>query len=244
MPITLLNDSITGIAQGGIPDVVNRGRLLRVDRFTNDPGTDNASFAQTRNGGSFTWNKPTGCNRVYVICTGAGAGSASNDSSYRMFCGGAGGTAIGFYDVTSVSSVAVTTGSGSNGTRGTGSRPAQGGTSSFGSFCSATGGRGGGDAPFGGGRGGFATGGNIINLPGGASDGHHGDAWEGGGGKSFWHMSGGAHNNGTGQGDTDLDRMRLRGRYGSGGGGCYGSEFAGEEWRSGGAGIVVVYSYS
>jgi hypothetical protein len=38
--------------------------------------------------------------------------------------------------------------------------------------------------------------------------------------------------------------MRLKGRYGSGGGGAYGSQTANEEWRSGGAGVVVVYSYS
>jgi hypothetical protein len=246
MPIVLGNTSISGIGVGGLPDVVNSGRLLRVDTYTNDPGTNNASFAQMTNGGSFTWNKPTGCRFVYVICTGGGAGSANNDSSYRMFNGGAGGTAIGFYDVTAVSSVAITTGSGSNGTRGAdGNRPGTGGTSSFGSFCSATGGRGGGSSPWGGGQGGFATGGNVVNVPGGASSGdHENTGTEIGGGDSWWHKTGGAHNNGTGQGDTDLDRMRVKGRYGSGGGGAYGSETANENWRAGGAGVVVVYSYS
>lgn len=247
MPITILDNSITGIGVGGLPDVVNRGRLISVDRFTNDPGTNTASFAQMMNGGSFTWNKPSGCNRVYVICTGGGAGGSSNDSSYRGFAGGAGGTAIGFFDVTAISSVAVTTGSGTLGTRGAdGNRPGTGGTSSFGSFCSATGGRGGNGSPgpWGGGQGGYGTGGNVLNVPGGGGDGHHASAWEGGGGKSFWHRTGGAHNNGTGQGDTDLDRMRMTGRYGSGGGTCYGSEFAGNDWRAGGAGIVVVYNYT
>jgi hypothetical protein len=38
--------------------------------------------------------------------------------------------------------------------------------------------------------------------------------------------------------------MRLKGRYGSGAGWCYGSQTANEGWRSGGAGIVVVYCYS
>jgi hypothetical protein len=245
MPITLQDTSIAGIDVGGLPDVVSGGRLIAIDRYTNDPGTNNASFAQMTNGGSFTWNKPAGCSRVYVICTGGGAGSCSNDSNYRGFGGGSGGTSIGYYDVSGVSSVAITTGSGTNGTRGTGSRPGTGGTSSFGGFCSATGGRGGGDNPFGGGQGGYGSGGNIINVPGGGGDGTHGDnGWEGVGGRSIWHKTGGAHNNGTGQNDTDLDRMRLKGRYGSGGGTCYGSQTAGDDWRAGGAGVVVVYSYS
>jgi len=38
--------------------------------------------------------------------------------------------------------------------------------------------------------------------------------------------------------------MRVKGRYGSGGGGAYGSQFADNNWRAGGAGVVVVYSYS
>jgi hypothetical protein len=223
-----------------VPDA---GRLLQVDTYTNDPGTETASFAQMTTGGSFTWTKPAGCKRVLVYCTGGGAGSSSNDSAYRGWTGGAGATAIGWFDVTGVTTVAVTTGSGSNGVRGMG-RAGTGGTSSFGGFCSATGGRGGGEIPYGGGRGGFATGGNVLNLPGGGGEGSHSADWEGGGGASFWHKTGGAHNNGTGQGDTDADRMRLKGRYGSGGGTCYGSQTADENWRAGGAGIVVVYSYS
>jgi hypothetical protein len=140
--------------------------------------------------------------------------------------------------------VTVTTGSGSQGVRGMG-RAGQGGTSSFGTFCSATGGRGGGEVPYGGGRGGIATGGNIANLPGGGGEGSHGSDVELGGGASFWHRTGGAHNNGTGQGDTDADRReRLKGRFGSGGGECYGSQTANEDWRSGGAGFVMVFSYS
>ena len=245
MPVILQDTSISGIAAGGLPDAVSAGRLIQIDRFTNDQGTNNASFAQMTNGGTFTWTKPEGCKRVMVICTGAGAGSCTFDSNYRAFTGGAGGTAMGLYDVTAVNSVAVTTGTGSNGTRSTDSRPGTGGTSSFGSFCSATGGRGGGVSPWGPGQPGYGTGGNIINIPGGTGDGHHADdGWQGGGGRSFWHKSGSAHNNGTGQNDTDLDRMRVKGRYGSGGGSAYGSQIVDDNWRAGGAGVVVVYSYS
>jgi hypothetical protein len=221
------------------------GRLLGVDAFTRDSGSASESIENMRDGGTFTWTKPAGCNYVLVYCTGAGAGSCSNDSSYRGFSGGAGATAIGWYDVSSVNTVTVTTGSGSQGVRGMG-RPGTGGTSSFGAFCSASGGRGGGENPYGGGRGGIATGGNIGNIPGGGGDGDHGNTGtECGGGASFWHKTGGAHNNGTGQGDTDADRReRIKGRFGSGAGWAYGSQTADESWRSGGGGYVVVYSYS
>jgi hypothetical protein len=220
------------------------GRLLSVNAYTNDSGSDSESIINMRDGGTWTWTKPSGCRYVLVYCTGAGAGSNGNDSAYRAFTGGGGATAIGRYDVSSVNTVTVTTGSGSQGVRGMG-RPGTGGTSSFGSFCSASGGRGGAEAPWGGGRGGIATGGNIANLPGGGGEGTHSADWEGGGGASFWHKTGGAHNNGTGQGDTDADRReRVKGRFGSGGGSAYGSQFADESWRSGGAGYVVVYSYS
>jgi hypothetical protein len=242
-----VTDSTLEIFNGSAWTALNPGRLLAINTFTNDPGTETATFEQMTNGGTFTWTKPAGCTRVQVFCTGAGAGSASDDTSYRGWGGGAGGTAIGFFDVTGVSSVTVTTGTGSQGIRGADTtRPSQGGTSSFGSFCSATGGRGGGGAPgpYGGGRGGFATGGNVLNLPGGAAGGSHSADHENGGGRSYWHSTGGAHNNGTGQNDTDADRMRVKGRYGSGAGWAYGSQFANESWRSGGAGIVVVYCYS
>jgi len=220
------------------------GRLLAVNGYTNDSGSSTESIENMRDGGTWTWTRPSGCNYVLVYCTGAGAGSSSNDSAYRGWSGGGGATAIGWYDVTANATVTVTTGSGSQGVRGMG-RAGQGGTSSFGSFCSATGGRGGGEAPYGGGRGGIATGGNVANLPGGGGEGSHGSDVELGGGASFWHRTGGAHNNGTGQGDTDEDRReRLKGRFGSGGGECYGSQTANESWRSGGAGFVMVFSYS
>lgn len=220
------------------------GRLLAVNGYTNDNGAADTSIENMRDGGTWTWTRPEGCTRVLVYCTGAGAGSSSNDSAYRGWTGGGGATAIGWYDVTNSPTVSVTTGSGSQGVRGMG-RAGQGGTSSFGAFCSATGGRGGGESPYGGGRGGIATGGNVANLPGGGGEGSHGSDVEMGGGASFWHRTGGAHNNGGGQGDTDADRReRLKGRFGSGGGTCYGSQTANESWRSGGAGFVLVFSYS
>lgn len=238
----MVNAAGTGIEFGSAA-----GRLLGIQVYTNDPGTSSASKAQRQNGGTWTWNKPAGCSKVLVYCTGAGAGSSSNDSDYRGWGGGAGATAIGFFDVSSVSSVTVTTGSGSNATNSAATGPGTGGTSSFGSFCSATGGKGAYDgtnsvSPYAGGVGGFATGGQL-NLPGGSGEGSHGADFEGGGGASYWYKPGGQHHNGTGQGDTDLTRTRTAGRFGSGGGKNYGSQYT-TDWRHGGAGIVVVYEYS
>ena len=59
----------------------------------------------TTTGGSGTWNKPTGCNNVFVYVTGGGGGARCNDNNYRGAGGGGGGTSIKFIDVSGVSSV-------------------------------------------------------------------------------------------------------------------------------------------
>lgn len=101
-----------------------------------------------------TWTKPTGCTKVKVtvIGGGGGGGGVRTRSSARILvmgsAGGAGGTAIKLIDVSSVSTVAVTIGTGGAG-GGSGGSPTgweagtTGGTSSFGSYCSASGGDGG-----------------------------------------------------------------------------------------------------
>ena len=241
-----LTGSLPAISGANLTGIESAGRLLDMQTFTNDPGTSGASRTQRSSGGSFTWTKPAGCTKVMVYCTGAGSGSACNSTAYRTWGGAAGATAIGIFDVSAVSTVAVTTGSGSAGTTSTGTRPGTGGTSSFGSYCSASGGEGPkdgtGDRPYSGGIGGYAVGG-TLNIPGGSGEGSHSANVEGLGGASYWFKPGGQHHNGTGQGDTDHSRIRTAGRYGSGAGGNYGSQYT-VEWRYGGAGIVVVYAYS
>ena len=113
---------------------------------------------------SGTWTKPTGIKLVKVTVQGAGGGGGNGahpDTNWGAG-GSGGGTAIEVIDVSSISSETVTVGAG--GTSGGGT----GGTSSFGSHCSATGGTGGGDgtADRYGEDGGTGSGGDI-NLTGG-----------------------------------------------------------------------------
>ena len=112
-----------------------------------------------------TWSRPSGVKTIMVTVTGAGGGGSG-------FCesGGAGGTAQRQIDVTNVSSVSVTIGNPGGGTNYSGCG-GNGNTSSFGSYCSASGGYGAncrqGRA---GGVGGNGSGGNL-NVYGGGGNG-------------------------------------------------------------------------
>ena len=94
-------------------------------------------FAAT---GNSTWTVPPGIGKVRARVWGGGG--------YNLGCGG-GFSLKAVYDLTGVTSVAITVGTG--GTSGT----TTGGTSSFGSYCSATGGTTGSSTV------GFGTGGDI-----------------------------------------------------------------------------------
>ena len=98
---------------------------------------------------SGTWNRPTDIKKVLVTVKGGGGGGGGGytDGAENIGSGGGeGGIAIEFIDVSSTSSATVTIGAG--GSAGAGSNSGgsgntdggTGGTSSFGSFCSATGG--------------------------------------------------------------------------------------------------------
>lgn len=208
------------------------GRLLSTSVYTSQTGTPGLN--QT-GGGSATWTRPAGCTSVLVYVTGGGGGARVNDNAYRGAGGGGGGTSIRW--ITNVdASVSVTWGAGGGYARN-GGRGGTGGTSSFGAYCSATGGEGGQtDVPYEGGLGGSATGGDM-NIPGGGGEMAHGADREGGGGMSFWHKAGSNHHccGGT-YGNT-------AGRWGSGGGYGYYSQNA-FDFGNGGGGVVVVYSYS
>jgi len=99
-------------------------------------------------GTTTTWTAPAGVTRVRASVIGGGGGGAahtgySNDPIEAF--GGNGGVAVGVYTVTPGTSYAVTVGAGAAGitrsTTGSGTASA-GGTTSFASFCSATGGGG------------------------------------------------------------------------------------------------------
>jgi hypothetical protein len=212
------------------------GRIIKVDVYT----TQNGTATSVSNAGMVgTWTKPAGCTNVLVYCTGGGGGARSNDSSYRGAGGGGGATAIGYYDVSSINSVAISVGGGGVTARGSG-RGGTGGTSSFGSFCTATGGVGGqSDDPYEGGRGGDASGG-FVNLPGGGGEMAHGADREGGGGESYWFKSGSNHWYSTTGGSVPTNTY---GQWGSGGGrGHYAQNYPTN--GNGGGGVVIVYSYS
>ena len=217
--------------------------------------------------GTATWTKPSGITKVKVIVTGGGGGcSAVGGNRADDFGGGGagGGAAIKIIDVTSISSVTVTVGMGGtatpynyNDTVSSTTSPNDGAPSSFGSHCSATGGKAGrsyytnnagvvGQAIPGVGSGG------DINIQGGYGDlpmlNYNGapSFLSGGlGGVSFW--------GGPGRGAADDDftggNHDISGGASSGSsGGAFGSGgSAGSRDFTGGAGthgVVVVENYS
>ncbi len=103
------------------------------------------------NPGTATWTKPSGITKVKVIVTGGGGGCSAvggNRLDDIGAGGAAGGTAIKIIDVSSISSVTVTVGMGGTATPynynenvSSSTSPGDGAPSSFGSHCSATGGK-------------------------------------------------------------------------------------------------------
>ena len=211
------------------------GRFLGMNVYTSQNGTWNS---KSQTGGSGTWTKPAGCNNVLVYVTGGGGGARINDNNYRGAGGGGGATSIKYIDVSSVASVTATYGAGGSYVRN-GGRASSGGTSSFGSYCTATGGQGGEtDPPHQGGPGGNASGGDI-NIPGGGGEMAHSSNREGGGGSSFWHKAGSSHHYYNNQEEI------THGQWGSGGAyGYYSQNSFAYGNSSGGAGVVIVYNYS
>jgi hypothetical protein len=124
---------------------------------------------------SGTFTVPTGVTAVKVtVVGGGGAGGYGLYSSQAAVASGGGGGGVAIKYITGLTSgdtVSVTVGAGATGTTTSGQRPA-GGTSSFGAYCSATGGDGGyySDTPSGnvrsGGNGGAGSGGDF-NITGG-----------------------------------------------------------------------------
>jgi len=249
-PTTTQGDLIVrGASADGRLAIGAAGHALKVNSSANgleygDVSAGLQSMNVYSTAGSHTWSKPSGVKKVKVFVTGGGGGGMSgpsNDNSGSS--GGSGGTSIKVIDVSAISSVAVTVGSGGAGnSSSSGSRYGNsGGTSSFGSHCTATGGgsgRGGGDNNYGG-RGGLGAGGDI-NLRGNAGtvEGTDGStnpnpplpAVPG----SFW---GGAGM--VGKTDSGLSQAEMNGEHG-GAGGC---QTEGDGAGNGGAGIVVVENY-
>ena len=138
---------------------------------------------------SGTWYVPPGVARVRVRMWGAGANYCGQGSYYGG--GGGGGFALKtIYDLTGVTSVAVTVGAGNSYVpSGATASGFQAGTSSFGSYCSATGGICG--ATSNSNNGGIGIGGDINNS--GGKGGFGGGSSNGGGGGSASLIGGGAN---------------------------------------------------
>ena len=201
------------------------GALISVQAFTN-------------NG---TWYRPAGCNKVVVKVAGGGGGGSGYCES-----GGAGGYAEGTFDVKGVSSVAVTIGGGGSSITYY-AAAGNGGTSSFGSYISASGGNGANvNYSHSGGHGGVGSGGQL-NTQGGAGTGHVNSAgsWSGGrGGQSYF---GGSSLFPRNHGNLSASYIGkpTPAAPGAGGPGAQtdAATAGGNIGYAGEAGIVIIYSY-
>tara|TARA_R100000426_G_scaffold53672_1_gene38741 strand:+ start:1866 stop:2546 length:681 start_codon:yes stop_codon:yes gene_type:complete len=201
---------------------------------------------------SGTWTKASGVAKVRVIVTGGGGGASGTPGNNEDDIGGggsAGGTAIKTIDVTGISTVSVTVGGGGSApAANSGANGSDGGTSSFGSHCSATGGGGAPSYNSTSNTAAFPSGngsGGDINIYGG--HGHFPDVNDDEtqtisglyGGASYW----------GGSGRHSMDDNFTGGNHDStandqGGWGCGGSGSArGFAGSSGRQGVVVVESY-
>ena len=183
---------------------------------------------------SGTFTVPAGVTKVKVTVVGGGGGGRTATNSTSQGGGGSGGAAIKVITgLTPGGTVAVTVGTG-------GAANTNGVTSSFGAYCSATGGVSPGlssNNPGPGGDGGTATGGDI-NFTGGAGGGGSGVSGTvagngGGGGCSIF---GGGGLGAVGTNAVNTAGAGAPGTGAGGGGGCGGPGTGG----TGGSGIVIV----
>ena len=199
---------------------------------------------------SGTWTKPADINLVKVTVVGGGGGGGSAMATSDLAAGGGagGGTAIEVIDVSGISSETITIGAGGAGGTG-GGVGSDGGTTSFGSHCSATGGEGGlpnntSEKQFN--EGGIGVGGDlnlkgspgtsrITNSSATGGEGAHGGA-------SF--LGGGAPGKNTNSGENTPFSGTVG--YGGGGQGGGGGNNVNSAWNgsAGGAGIIIVEEYA
>lgn len=191
---------------------------------------------------SGTYTKPAGITyiKVTVVGGGGGGGKCGGGTNRGNGGGGAGGAAIEWIDVSALASgVSVTIGGGGSGASSGWSSGNPGGTSSFGSYCSATGGGGGETENTGGtgGVGGSGSGGTInVGGGGGGGMGQTGDYTGcGTGGNSIF--GGGGFAYGGGEGNFTGEAGRAAGAGGAGGSGT-------SAGGNGAAGIVIVEEYA
>jgi len=151
-------------------------------------GKDGKSgYAEFYGSGTLTWRDNIRPPVIDVTCIGGGGGGRHSEYNPNVYgYGGAGGQVVSMYGITPPESVNIVVGAGGKGgVKNTGTAPTNGGSSSFGSFCTANGGTanvntGAGHAAngrdvlgrrhAGGGAAGRTSGSNSTPLPGGETD--------------------------------------------------------------------------
>lgn len=201
-------------------DATLRGRLKNIYTFT-------ATGTYTKSGSDV--------NVLHVMLCGAGGGG----TAYSIG-GGAGGYAERIIDATSITTVTVTVGTGTNGASYY-SNIGQGGTTSFGGYLSASGGYGA-DQNYGhsGGHGGYGYGGTVNSTGGGSGSHNNMDQWSHSnapdvqGGQSFF---GGAM--------AGAHTSKIGANHGAPGAGgtCVSNGHNGQGGFAGQSGICIVYEY-
>jgi hypothetical protein len=229
----VINGTVTGNSKQYLPSQSGQAGKILYSNGTDAywgtaPSTDNITSMQVFTG-SGTWTKPAGVRFIKVQVVGGGGGGSGHGES-----GGAGGYSERVIDVQSVTSVSVTIAGEVNGTYYSGAGD-NGNGSSFGSYCSASGGYGANrNNQHSGGLGGVGSGGNL-NIYGGGGQSHHN--YSSVGGSSFF---GGAVAAGHPQGGNFSHNHQSHSAPGSGGSGGY---FNGHRGSNGRPGMVVVTHY-
>jgi hypothetical protein len=229
----VINGTIGGSSSQVIPSISGQS-----GKYLSTNGTS-MSWATVQTGGgpksisvynsNSTWNKPTGIKRIWVMCTAGGGGGSGYGES-----GAAGAHTEQIVNVQNINSISVTVGGAGGGTNYS-QRGGNGGTSSFGNYCSSGGGQGANRRQQHDG----STGGNpsqgAVRIYGGSSQGHRNPPGLGHGGTSFW---GGSSPTSHRQ-QQWAQRHRGHAAYGAGGSSARNRERGGD----GRQGIVVVYEF-
>lgn len=229
----VINGTIGGSSSQVIPSISGQS-----GKYLSTNGTS-MSWATVQTGGgpksisvynsNSTWNKPSGIKRIWVMCTAGGGGGSGYGES-----GAAGAHTEQIVNVQNINSISVTVGGAGGGTNYSG-RAGNGGTSSFGNYCSSGGGQGANRRQQHDG----STGGNpsqgAVRIYGGSSQGHRNPPGLGHGGHSFW---GGSSPTSHRQ-QQWAQRHRGHAAYGAGGSSARNRERGGD----GRQGIVVVYEF-